>query len=95
MTFGLYFLASILLMIVGNSLYIPQYYAYSQVEFLLCDTLDLGQAKPGQILKTSRFLMKGYKFQRFVLDLQLLLGISSIGLPLELLVFHSPLYSNQ
>ena len=72
MTFGLYFLASILLMIVGNSLYIPQYYAYSQVEFLLCDTLDLGQAKPGQILKTSRFLMKGYKFQRFVLDLQLL-----------------------
>ena len=68
MTFGLYFLASILLMIVGNSLYIPQYYAYSQVEFLLCDTLDLGQARPGQILKTSRFLMKGYKFQRFVLD---------------------------
>ena len=72
MTFGLYFLASILLMIVGNSLYIPQYYAYSQVEFLLCDTLDLGQAKPGQILKTSRFLMKGYKIQRFILDLQLL-----------------------
>ena len=59
-------------MIVGNSLYIPQYYAYSQVEFLLCDTLNLGQAKPGQILKTSRFLMKGYKVQRFVLDLQLL-----------------------
>lgn len=72
MTFGLYLLASIFLMIVGNSLYIPQYYAYSQVEFLLCDTLDLGQAKPGQILKTSRFLMKGYKFHRFVLDLQLL-----------------------
>ena len=59
-------------MIVGNALYIPQHYAYSQVEFLLCDTLDLGQAKPRQILKTSRFLMKGYKFQRFVLDLQLL-----------------------
>ena len=72
MTFGLYVLASIFLMIIGNSLYIPQYYAYSQVEFLLCDTLDLGQARPGQILKTSRFLMKGYKFQRFVLDLQLL-----------------------
>ena len=31
-TFGLYFLASIFLMIIGNSLYIPQYYAYSQVE---------------------------------------------------------------
>ena len=72
MTFGLYFFASLILMIVGNILYIPQHYAYSQVEFLLCDTLDLGQAKPSQILKTSRFLMKGYKFQRFVLDLQLL-----------------------
>ena len=72
MTFGLYFLASLILMIVGNILYIPQHYAYSQVEFLLCDTLDLGQAKPRQILKTSRFLMKGYKFQRFLLDLQLL-----------------------
>ena len=72
MTFGLYFLASLILMIVGNILYIPQHYAYSQVEFLLCDTLDLGQAKPRQILKTSRFLMKGYKFQCFVLDLQLL-----------------------
>ena len=72
MTFGLYFFASLILMIVGNILYIPQHYAYSQVEFLLCDTLDLGQVKPRQILKTSRFLMKGYKFQRFVLDLQLL-----------------------
>ena len=72
MTFGLYFLASLILMIVGNILYIPQHYAYSQVEFLLCDTLDLGQAKPSQILKTSRFLMKGYKFQRFLLDFQLL-----------------------
>ena len=72
MTFGLYFFASLILMIVGNILYVPQHYAYSQVEFLLCDTLDLGQAKPSQILKTSRFLMKGYKFQRFVLDLQLL-----------------------
>ena len=72
LTFGLYFFVSLILMIVGNLLYVPQHYAYSQVEFLLCDTLDLGQAKPSQILKTSRFLMKGYKFQRFVLDLQLL-----------------------
>ncbi|MCY7066711.1 DUF975 family protein, partial [Streptococcus oralis] len=89
MTFGLYFFASLILMIVGNILYVPQHYAYSQVEFLLCDTLDLGQAKPRQILKTSRFLMKGYKFQRFVLDLQLLpwyflnwitLGIASFSI---------------
>ena len=89
MVFGLYFLASLILMIVGNSLYIPQYYAYSQVEFLLCYSLDLGQAQPRRILKTSRSFMKGYKFQRFVLDLQLLpwyflnwitFGIASISL---------------
>ena len=58
MTFGLYFFASLILMIVGNALYIPQHYAYSQAEFLLCDTLDLGQAKPVN-LKTSRFLDEG------------------------------------
>ena len=72
MVFGLYFLASLILIIVGNILYIPQYYAYSQVEFLLCYSLDLGQASPRRILKTSRSFMKGYKFQHFVLDLQLL-----------------------
>ncbi len=71
-TFALYFFASLLFIVLGNSLYIPQYYAYSQVELILCDALEVGQAKPRQILKTSRFLMKGYKFQRFVLDLQLL-----------------------
>ena len=59
-------------MILGTILYLPQYYAYSQVELLLCDTLAIGIAKPSRVLKTSRFLMKGYKFQRFVLDLQLL-----------------------
>lgn len=72
MVFGLYFLASLILIIVGNILYIPQYYAYSQVEFLLCYSLDLGQVPPRRILKTSRSFMKGYKFQHFVLDLQLL-----------------------
>lgn len=72
LTFALYFFGSLILMIVGWLLYIPQYYAYSQVEPLLCDTVAIGLAKPSRILKTSRFLMKGYKFQRFVLDLQLL-----------------------
>ncbi|CAG5746360.1 putative integral membrane protein [Streptococcus pneumoniae] len=72
MVFGLYFLASLILIIVGNILYIPQYYAYSQVEFLLCYSLDLGQVPPRRILKTSRSFMKSYKFQHFVLDLQLL-----------------------
>lgn len=53
MVFGLYFLASLILIIVGNILYIPQYYAYSQVEFLLCHSLDLGQVPPRRILKLA------------------------------------------
>ena len=72
LTFALYFFGSVLVMILGTIIYLPQYYAYSQVELLLCDTLAIGIAKPSRVLQTSRFLMKGYKFQRFVLDLQLL-----------------------
>ena len=76
-------------MILGTIIYLPQYYAYSQVELLLCDSLAIGIAKPSRVLHTSRFLMKGYKFQRFVLDLQLLpwylliwisFGIASISI---------------
>ena len=89
LTFALYFFGSILIMILGTLIYLPQYYAYSQVELLLCDTLAIGIAKPSRVLHTSRFLMKGYKFQRFVLDLQLLpwyiliwisFGIASISI---------------
>lgn len=72
LTFALFFFGSVLVMILGTIIYLPQYYAYSQVELLLCDTLAIGIAKPIRVLHTSRFLMKGYKFQRFVLDLQLL-----------------------
>lgn len=72
LTFALYFFGSVLVMILGTIIYLPQYYAYSQVELLLCDTLAIGIAKPSRVLHTSRFLMKGYKFQHFVLDLQLL-----------------------
>ena len=89
LTFALYFFGSVLVVILGTILYLPQYYAYSQVELLLCDTLAIGIAKPSRVLQTSRFLMKGYKFQRFVLDLQLLpwyiliwisFGIASISI---------------
>ena len=89
LTFALYFFGSVLVVILGTILYLPQYYAYSQVELLLCDTLAIGIAKPSRVLHTSRFLMKGYKFQRFVLDLQLLpwyiliwisFGIASISI---------------
>ena len=72
LTFVLYFFGSVLVIILGTIIYLPQYYAYSQVELLLCDTLAIGIAKPSRVLQTSRFLMKGYKFQRFFLDLQLL-----------------------
>ena len=71
-TVALYCFGSVLVMSLGTIIYLPQYYAYSQVELLLCDTLAIGIAKPSRVLHTSRFLMKGYKFQRFVLDLQLL-----------------------
>lgn len=89
LTFALYFFGSVLVMILGTIIYLPQYYAYSQVELLLCDTLAIGIAKPSRVLHTSRFLMNGYKFQRFVLDLQLLpwyiliwisFGIASISI---------------
>ena len=97
LTFALYFFGSVLVMILGTIIYLPQYYAYSQVELLLCDTLAIGIAKPSRVLHTSRFLMKGYKFQRFVLDLQLLpwyfliwisFGIASISI-------YPYIYSNQ
>ena len=97
LTFALYFFGSVLVMILGTIIYLPQYYAYSQVELLLCDTLAIGIAKPSRTLQTSRFLMKGYKFQRFVLDLQLLpwyfliwisFGIASISI-------YPYIYSNQ
>lgn len=94
MVFGLYFLASLILIIVGNILYIPQYYAYSQVEFLLCYSLDLGQASPRRILKTSRSFMKGYKFQHFVLDLQLLPWYFLNWITFDIASFYSYLISN-
>ena len=89
LTFALYFFGSILVMILGTILYLPQYYAYSQVELLLCDTLAIGIAKPEPRASYQPLLMKGYKFQRFVLDLQLLpwyiliwisFGIASISI---------------
>ncbi len=56
---------------IWTILYLPPIlHAYSQVELLLCDTLAIGIAKPAVCFTyASRFLMKGYKFQRFVLDL--------------------------
>lgn len=60
----------LLLALLGLLIYLPQYYAYSQVEFLICDQLENGAYQgPAQVIRQSRKLMKGYKGKRFVLDL--------------------------
>lgn len=59
-----------LLILVGISLFIPQYYAYSQTDFILMAQLEAGHPqKPLLILKESRRLMKGYKLDYIGLDL--------------------------
>ena len=93
LTFALYFFGSVLVMILGTIIYLPQYYAYSQVELLLCDTLAIGIAKPSRVLHTSRFLMKGYSSNALYLIYNYFLGISLSGLALELQVSLSSLIS--
>lgn len=61
---------SFVLGVIGWILYIPQYYAYTQVEYLLYDNLtDETNTSAFAIIRESRRLMKGYKFKRFILDL--------------------------
>ncbi len=69
-------------MIVGNILYVRNIMPISQVNSSLCDTLDLGQAKPRQIPENQPFLdevtnsstVSTYNYSR---------GTSSTGSPLE------------
>ena len=87
-TLLLYILIGFILMVIGIIIAPPQYYAYSQVEFILCDTLEnQGYESAFKIIRTSRQMMKGYKGKRFVLDLTFIgwylltaitLGIASI-----------------
>ena len=66
-------LASIPLGIVGMLVYIPQHYAYSQTEWVLYDQIREGRYQgPLAAIKESRRLVKGHKWQRFVLDLSFL-----------------------
>ena len=84
----LYILIGFILMVIGIIIALPQYYAYSQVEFILCDTLEnQSYESTFKIIRTSRQMMKGYKGKRFVLDLSFIgwylltaitLGIASI-----------------
>lgn len=87
-TLLLYILIGFILMVIGIIIALPQYYAYSQVEFILCDTLENQSYESAfKIIRTSRQMMKGYKGKRFVLDLTFIgwylltaitLGIASI-----------------
>ena len=70
----LYILIGFILMVIGIIIALPQYYAYSQVEFILCDTLENQSYESAfKIIRTSRQMMKGYKGKRFVLDLTFLI----------------------
>ncbi|MGT2911160.1 DUF975 family protein [Streptococcus cameli] len=73
LTIVLLFFFGLILIIGGLALYFPNYYAYSQVELLLFDQLENGQyAGANAIIKESRYMMRGYKGQRFALDLTFL-----------------------
>ncbi len=68
--FSIMILGGLILTLGGLALLIPQYMAYSQVEFILFDQLEKNEyAGASAIIRTSRQMMKGYKGKRFVLDL--------------------------
>ncbi|MGT2711398.1 DUF975 family protein [Streptococcus oriscaviae] len=65
-----FLLGGFILLVAGCALYCPQYYAYSQVEFLLYDRLENNNYTSAfSLIRDSRQLMKGYKAKRWVLDL--------------------------
>ena len=60
-------------LIGGLVLFVPQYLAYSQVEYILFDQLEKNEYfGANAVIKASRQMMKGYKGKRFVLDLSFL-----------------------
>lgn len=92
---GLLFLIGLLLTAAGLVLYLPQYYAYSQVEFILFEQLDKEEYHGAfALLKESRQLMKGFKGQRFVLDLSFIGWFILVGLSFGLVgIYVYPYYS--
>ncbi|QHF54360.1 MULTISPECIES: DUF975 family protein [Streptococcus] len=75
------FLIGLIITLVGMILYIPQVYAYSQVDYILLEQLERGEyAGAFSIIKSSRKLMRGYKFKRFVLDITFLGWYILIGI---------------
>ncbi len=68
--FGTLFIVGFILFIIGLAIYIPQELAYSQVEILLLEHLEVGTySGPMALIKESRRLMKGYKAKFFVFNL--------------------------
>lgn len=76
-------LFAVLFIVCGLAIALPQYYAYSQVEFILFDKLEKGEYTTARaIIRESRQMMKGYKGSRFVLDLTFIGWIILTGITL-------------
>lgn len=59
-------IVSIPLGIIGLSIYLPKYYAYSQTEWVLYDQItERRYAGPLGVIREIKSLMKGYKWKRF------------------------------
>lgn len=83
---GTAFLGGLALMIGGYALYVPQYLAYSQVEFILFEQLEAGTYMGAfAVIRESRRIMRGYKWKRFVLDLSFIGWFILTGLTFGLL----------
>ena len=75
----------LIILVIGLAIIIPFYYSYSQAVFLLYDQLVEGTYQGSwRLIAQSRKLMRGYKRQRFLLDLSFiiwqLLAFLSMGL---------------
>ena len=68
-----FLLIAIALIILGLMIYLPQYYAYSQADYIYSSQVsDKETPRLSTILKASRFLMKRRRWERFKLDISFL-----------------------
>ncbi|MGT2845895.1 DUF975 family protein [Streptococcus massiliensis] len=78
-------IVSIPFAIIGLSIYLPKYYAYSQTEWVLYDQIAEGRyAGSLEVIRESKQLMKGYKWKRFKLDFSFIGWYILTGLTLGL-----------
>lgn len=77
------------LIMVGFIFEVIQGYAYSQVSYILYDQLEAGTYQsPFAILKESRLMMQGYKWDRFYLDFSFIGWHIGIALTFGLLALY-------